>query len=174
MTLFFSFGFRYLKTFRYCSYVPHVRICMPSTDGISSSEDLLANSILRVSVWVIAFITCAGNFLVIAVRSLIKAENTTHAMSIKILCCKYVSCINGMSSDHLCLAYVSVMCIRDCISNKSSSIQISLGGLIYSRWEWTVLCDFRLQAISTKHSPGSHNVEVRTPSQRGGWWWKMK
>lgn len=84
----------YLKTFRYCSYVPHVRICMPSTDGISSSEDLLANSILRVSVWVIAFITCAGNFLVIAVRSLIKAENTTHAMSIKILCC--ADCLMGV------------------------------------------------------------------------------
>uniref|UniRef100_A0A8C2M4U5 G-protein coupled receptor 106 n=1 Tax=Cricetulus griseus TaxID=10029 RepID=A0A8C2M4U5_CRIGR len=84
----------YLKSFRYCSYVPHVRICMPSTDGISSSEDLLANSILRVSVWVIAFITSVGNFLVIAVRSLIKAENTTHAMSIKILCC--ADCLMGV------------------------------------------------------------------------------
>ncbi|XP_031194683.1 relaxin receptor 2 isoform X3 [Mastomys coucha] len=84
----------YLKSFRYCSYVPHVRICMPSTDGISSSEDLLANGILRVSVWVIAFITCVGNFLVIAVRSLIKAENTTHAMSIKILCC--ADCLMGV------------------------------------------------------------------------------
>ncbi|XP_052610548.1 relaxin receptor 2 isoform X2 [Peromyscus californicus insignis] len=84
----------YLKTFRYCSYVPHVRICMPSTDGISSSEDLLANSILRVSVWVIAFITSVGNVLVIAVRSLIKAENTTHAMSIKILCC--ADCLMGV------------------------------------------------------------------------------
>ncbi|OBS66739.1 hypothetical protein A6R68_04721, partial [Neotoma lepida] len=84
----------YLRTFRYCSYVPHVRICMPSTDGISSSEDLLANSILRVSVWVIAFITSIGNFLVIAVRSLVKAENTTHAMSIKILCC--ADCLMGV------------------------------------------------------------------------------
>ncbi|XP_026640613.1 relaxin receptor 2 [Microtus ochrogaster] len=84
----------YLKAFRYCSYVPHVRICMPSTDGISSSEDLLANNILRVSVWVIALITSVGNFLVIAVRSLIKAENTTHAMSIKILCC--ADCLMGV------------------------------------------------------------------------------
>ncbi|KAL1768764.1 relaxin receptor 2 isoform X1 [Sigmodon hispidus] len=84
----------YMKTFRYCSYVPHVRICMPSTDGISSSEDLLANSILRVSVWVIAFITSVGNFLVIAVRSFVKAENTTHAMSIKILCC--ADCLMGV------------------------------------------------------------------------------
>ncbi|EGV98883.1 Relaxin receptor 2 [Cricetulus griseus] len=84
----------YLKSFRYCSYVPHVRICMPSTDGISSSEDLLANSILRVSVWVIAFITSVGNFLVIAVRSLIKAENTTHTESIKILCC--ADCLMGV------------------------------------------------------------------------------
>ncbi|GAB1290504.1 Relaxin receptor 2 [Apodemus speciosus] len=96
----------YLKTFRYCSYVPHVRICMPSTDGISSSEDLLANGILRVSVWVIAFITCVGNFLVIAVRSLIKAENTTHAMSIKILCCKY----RGQYQKYALLWMESVPC----------------------------------------------------------------
>ncbi|KAG8524842.1 Relaxin receptor 2, partial [Galemys pyrenaicus] len=51
----------YFKNFRYCSYAPHVRICMPLTDGISSFEDLLANNILRIFVWVIAFITCFGN-----------------------------------------------------------------------------------------------------------------
>uniref|UniRef100_A0A8C6A4Y3 G-protein coupled receptor 106 n=1 Tax=Marmota marmota marmota TaxID=9994 RepID=A0A8C6A4Y3_MARMA len=84
----------YFKNFRYCSYAPHVRICMPSTDGISSFEDLLANNILRIFVWVIAFITCFGNLSVIGMRSFIKAENTTHAMSIKILCC--ADCLMGI------------------------------------------------------------------------------
>uniref|UniRef100_A0A8C6S0H7 Relaxin receptor 2 n=1 Tax=Nannospalax galili TaxID=1026970 RepID=A0A8C6S0H7_NANGA len=84
----------YFKNFRYCSYAPNVRICMPSTDGISSFEDLLANSILRVFVWVIAFVTSFGNLVVIGMRSLIKAENTTHAMSIKILCC--ADCLMGV------------------------------------------------------------------------------
>ncbi|XP_063553313.1 relaxin receptor 2 isoform X2 [Gorilla gorilla gorilla] len=84
----------YFKNFRYCSYAPHVRICMPLTDGISSLEDLLANNILRIFVWVIAFITCFGNLFVIGMRSFIKAENTTHAMSIKILCC--ADCLMGV------------------------------------------------------------------------------
>ncbi|KAF3825897.1 hypothetical protein GH733_006724 [Mirounga leonina] len=84
----------YFTNFRYCSYAPHVRICMPLTDGISSFEDLLANNILRIFVWVIAFITCFGNLFVIGMRSLIKAENTTHATSIKILCC--ADCLMGV------------------------------------------------------------------------------
>ncbi|XP_016069324.1 PREDICTED: relaxin receptor 2 [Miniopterus natalensis] len=84
----------YFKNFRYCSYAPHVRICMPLTDGISSFEDLLANNILRICVWVIAFITCFGNLFVIGMRSFIKAENTTHAMSIKVLCC--ADCLMGV------------------------------------------------------------------------------
>lgn len=76
----------YFKKFHYCSYALHVRICTPLTDGISSFEDLLANNVLRVFVWVIACVTCFGNLLVIGMRSFIKAENETHAMSIKILC----------------------------------------------------------------------------------------
>lgn len=83
---------------------------MPLTDGISSFEDLLANNILRVFVWVIAFITCFGNLFVIGMRSFIKAENTTHATSIKILCCKYVFHVNGLrvSSVRCALNYISL------------------------------------------------------------------
>ncbi|KAG2457354.1 RXFP2 protein, partial [Polypterus senegalus] len=84
----------YFKKFQYCSYAPHVRKCKPNTDGISSFEDLLANIILRVSVWVIAFITCFGNVFVICMRSLIRAENTRHAMCIKVLCC--ADCLMGV------------------------------------------------------------------------------
>lgn len=79
---------RYFKKFQYCSYAPHVRSCKPNTDGISSFEDLLANIVLRVSVWVMAFITCFGNLLVIGMRSLIRAENNLHAACIKVLCCE--------------------------------------------------------------------------------------
>ncbi|KAM9846710.1 relaxin receptor 2a [Aulostomus maculatus] len=84
----------YFKTFQYCSYAPHVRSCKPNTDGISSFEDLLANIVLRVSVWVMAFITCFGNLLVIGMRSLIQAENNLHGACIKVLCC--ADCLMGV------------------------------------------------------------------------------
>uniref|UniRef100_A0A3B5QTS0 Relaxin family peptide receptor 2a n=1 Tax=Xiphophorus maculatus TaxID=8083 RepID=A0A3B5QTS0_XIPMA len=84
----------YFKKFQYCSYAPHVRSCKPNTDGISSFEDLLANMVLRVSVWVMAFITCFGNLLVIGMRSLIRAENNLHAACIKVLCC--ADCLMGV------------------------------------------------------------------------------
>uniref|UniRef100_A0A4W4H963 G-protein coupled receptors family 1 profile domain-containing protein n=1 Tax=Electrophorus electricus TaxID=8005 RepID=A0A4W4H963_ELEEL len=63
-------------------------------DGISSFEDLLANKVLRVSMWVMAFITCFGNIFVTGMRMLIHAENTLHAICIKALCC--VDCLMGV------------------------------------------------------------------------------
>ncbi|KAM6381727.1 relaxin receptor 1-like [Pluvialis apricaria] len=77
----------YFKKFQYCSYAPHVRSCKPNTDGISSFENLLANIILRVFVWVIACLTCFGNLFVICMRSFIVTENSQHTMAIKSLCC---------------------------------------------------------------------------------------
>ncbi|XP_050820673.1 relaxin receptor 1-like [Gopherus flavomarginatus] len=77
----------YFKKFQYCSYSPHVRSCKPNTDGISSFENLLANIILRVFVWVIACITCFGNLFVICMRSFVVTENSQHIMAIKSLCC---------------------------------------------------------------------------------------
>ncbi|XP_053931272.1 relaxin receptor 1 isoform X2 [Cuculus canorus] len=77
----------YFKKFQYCSYAPHVRSCKPNTDGISSFENLLANIILRVFVWVIACLTCLGNLFVICMRSFIITENSQHTMAIKSLCC---------------------------------------------------------------------------------------
>ncbi|KAM9321618.1 relaxin receptor 2 [Gastrophryne carolinensis] len=84
----------YFKKFRYCSYAPHVRVCTPLTDGISSFENLLASTILRVFVWVIACITCFGNLFVIGMRSFFQSENKTHTMSIKVLCC--ADCLMGI------------------------------------------------------------------------------
>lgn len=89
-----NLSYIYFKKFQYCSYAPHVRSCKPNTDGISSFEDLLANVVLRVSVWVMAFITCFGNLLVIGMRSLIRAENNLHAACIKVLCC--ADCLMGV------------------------------------------------------------------------------
>ncbi|XP_025951771.2 relaxin receptor 1-like isoform X2 [Dromaius novaehollandiae] len=84
----------YFKKFQYCSYAPHVRSCKPNTDGISSFENLLANIILRVFVWVIACITCFGNLFVICMRSFIVTENSQHTMAIKSLCC--ADCLMGI------------------------------------------------------------------------------
>ncbi|MEE6526977.1 hypothetical protein FKM82_027966, partial [Ascaphus truei] len=76
----------YFKKFQYCSHAPHVRSCKPNSDGISSFENLLANILLRVFVWVMACVTCFGNLFVICLRSFIVTENCQHTMSIKSLC----------------------------------------------------------------------------------------
>uniref|UniRef100_A0A8C2E3Z8 Relaxin family peptide receptor 2 n=1 Tax=Cyprinus carpio TaxID=7962 RepID=A0A8C2E3Z8_CYPCA len=77
----------YFKKFQYCSYAPHVRKCKPN-----SFEDLLANVVIRVSVWVMAFINCFGNLFVIGMRTVLRAENILHALCIKVLCCEYQRC----------------------------------------------------------------------------------
>lgn len=97
---------RYFKDFHYCSYAPHVRKCKPNTDGISSFEDLLANMILRVSVWVMAFITCFGNLFVIGMRSCIRAENNLHAVCIKVLCCGFTLHTSMKHTSHLSLIHL--------------------------------------------------------------------
>ncbi|XP_056395395.1 relaxin receptor 1-like isoform X1 [Hyla sarda] len=83
----------YFKKFQYCSHAPHVRSCKPNTDGISSFENMLANILLRVFVWVMACVTCFGNLFVICMRSFIGTENCQHTMSIKSLCC--ADCLMG-------------------------------------------------------------------------------
>ncbi|XP_064489442.1 relaxin receptor 1-like isoform X7 [Ornithodoros turicata] len=50
----------YFSSFISCSSVPHARVCEPRGDGISSLDNLLDNLILRVSVWIVAFIACFG------------------------------------------------------------------------------------------------------------------
>ncbi|XP_051963408.1 relaxin receptor 2b isoform X1 [Xyrauchen texanus] len=89
-----NLSYIYFKKFQYCSYAPHVRKCKPNSDGLSSLEDLLANVVLRVSVWVMAFITCFGNLFVIGMRTVLRAENNLHALCIKVLCC--ADCLMGV------------------------------------------------------------------------------
>ncbi|KAJ8351324.1 hypothetical protein SKAU_G00228000 [Synaphobranchus kaupii] len=84
----------YFKKFEYCGYSPNVRSCKPNTDGISSFEHLLANIILRVFVWVVAFVICFGNIFVICLRSCVASDSRHHTMSIKSLCC--ADCLMGV------------------------------------------------------------------------------
>ncbi|MBN3301374.1 RXFP1 protein, partial [Amia calva] len=97
----------YFKKFEYCGYSPNVRSCKPNTDGISSFENLLANIILRVFVWVVACIICFGNVFVICLRSCIASENRHHTMSIKSLCC--ADCLMGVY-----LLFIGAFDIRYC------------------------------------------------------------
>ena len=56
--------FIYLKNFYYCTFAPNVPNCDPKTDGVSTSENLLGRPVLRVTVWIVAFLTCVGNVYV--------------------------------------------------------------------------------------------------------------
>ncbi|XP_070331030.1 relaxin receptor 1 isoform X2 [Odocoileus virginianus] len=89
-----NLSYIYFKRFQYCGYAPHVRICKPNTDGLSSLEDLLASIIQRVFVWVVSGVTCFGNIFVICMRPCIRSENKLHAMSIISLCC--ADCLMGI------------------------------------------------------------------------------
>ncbi|XP_042595693.1 relaxin receptor 2-like isoform X2 [Cyprinus carpio] len=84
-----NLSYIYFKKFQYCSYAPHVRKCKPN-----SFEDLVANVVLRVSVWVMAFINCFGNLFVNGMRTVLRAENILHALCIKVLCC--ADCLMGV------------------------------------------------------------------------------
>ncbi|XP_067112893.1 relaxin receptor 1 [Osmerus mordax] len=84
----------YFKRFEYCGYSPNVRSCKPNTNGISSFENLLANIILRVFVWVVASVICFGNVFVICLRSCVASENQHHTMAIISLCC--ADCLMGV------------------------------------------------------------------------------
>ncbi|CAH1267413.1 RXFP2 [Branchiostoma lanceolatum] len=76
----------YFSEFRYCGFAPRVRRCKPNTDGISTFENLLANFVLRMSVWVVAIVTCVGNTSVMIGRSIMKHENKVHSLFIRNLC----------------------------------------------------------------------------------------
>ncbi|XP_078683343.1 relaxin receptor 1-like [Branchiostoma floridae x Branchiostoma belcheri] len=76
----------YFSQFRYCGFAPRVRRCTPNTDGFSTFENLLANFVLRMSVWVVAIVTCVGNTSVMIGRSIMKHENKVHSLFIRNLC----------------------------------------------------------------------------------------
>lgn len=73
----------YFSRFKYCLFAPQVRICHPSSDGVSSREHLLVYPILRVSVWIVALLTCLGNMTVITWRSVSRNEDAILSLFVK-------------------------------------------------------------------------------------------
>uniref|UniRef100_T1IP50 G-protein coupled receptors family 1 profile domain-containing protein n=1 Tax=Strigamia maritima TaxID=126957 RepID=T1IP50_STRMM len=73
----------YFKKFHYCSYAPHVRICTPKTDGVSSLDNLLGRPILRLSVWLVGAFTCLGNTVVLWGRMISREENKILSLFIR-------------------------------------------------------------------------------------------
>ena len=86
ITLFFS-TFKY---FRQCQFVPHVRKCLPKSDGLSTVGDMLGDPVLRICVWIVAIITIVGNTLVLVGRVYLKEGNKAHVLTIGNLCGRFV------------------------------------------------------------------------------------
>ncbi|XP_071800952.1 uncharacterized protein [Asterias amurensis] len=72
----------YFDHFSLCGYAPHVRLCMPKSDGISTAENLLANHLLRFGVWFVALLASVGNAFVLFARCFVKEDKKTHSFFI--------------------------------------------------------------------------------------------
>ncbi|XP_017771648.1 PREDICTED: relaxin receptor 2-like isoform X2 [Nicrophorus vespilloides] len=74
----------YFDSFEMCIFAPHVRVCEPKSDGISSQEHLLDNLVLRTSVWIMASVGCVGNVMVLLGRFIGgPTNNVVHSLYIK-------------------------------------------------------------------------------------------
>ncbi|GFR00903.1 relaxin receptor 2 [Trichonephila clavata] len=73
----------YFDEFNLCSLALHVRVCEPRGDGISSIAHLLDSVVLRVSVWLVAFVAGLGNVAVLVGRFLLTEPNEVHSFYIK-------------------------------------------------------------------------------------------
>lgn len=60
-----------------------VTACHPRGDGISSIENLLDIFVLRISIWLVAVTTCAGNAFVLVCRMLFSEEKNVHSLFVK-------------------------------------------------------------------------------------------
>ncbi|XP_072035536.1 uncharacterized protein [Amphiura filiformis] len=72
----------YFDHFHLCGYAPRVRHCIPRTDGISSTKNLLANALLRSSVWIVAVLAFIGNLCVLLARCFLREDNRIHSFFI--------------------------------------------------------------------------------------------
>ncbi|XP_048513658.1 relaxin receptor 1 isoform X2 [Athalia rosae] len=96
--------FVYFKKFHYCTtYAPHVQVCRPRTDGVSSLSHLLGKPILRAAVWGISCVTCLGNTLVLWGRLTARDENRVLSIIIR----------NLAVSDMLMGIYLLIIAIKD-------------------------------------------------------------
>lgn len=88
----FIFPCRHFSSFEMCRYAPMVKECRPRGDGISSIENLLEITLLRLAIWVVAFTTCIGNATVMIFRVLFHDERTVHALFIQHLAGRPIRC----------------------------------------------------------------------------------
>ena len=65
----------YSDKVKYCCMAPHVRRCLPEPDEFSSCDDLMSNTFLRMSIWVLGMFATLGNAFVFSWR-LIKERVT--------------------------------------------------------------------------------------------------
>ena len=54
--------------FKFCCFAKHVPVCTPGGDAFSSCEDLMANGILQVAIWILGMSALIGNLVVIIWR----------------------------------------------------------------------------------------------------------
>ncbi|GFT36720.1 relaxin receptor 1, partial [Trichonephila clavipes] len=78
-----SLEYIYFDDFHMCSLALHVRVCEPRGDGISSIAHLLDSVVLRISVWLVAFVAGLGNVAVLVGRFLFVEPNEVHSFYIK-------------------------------------------------------------------------------------------
>ena len=55
--------------YKFCCIAPQTEVCTPEADEFSSCEDLMDNYALQMSIWVLGFLACVGNFFVIIWRT---------------------------------------------------------------------------------------------------------
>ncbi|CAK9830750.1 Relaxin receptor 1 [Anthophora retusa] len=104
--VFRKLDFVYFKKFHYCAtYAPKAKRCRPTSDGVSSLSHLLDKTLLRAAVWVISYVTCIGNVLVLWGRFTAKDENRVLTIIIR----------NLAVSDMLMGIYLFIIAVADMI-----------------------------------------------------------
>ncbi|XP_041367443.1 relaxin receptor 1-like [Gigantopelta aegis] len=73
----------HFRAFYLCAYATTVKTCLPKGDGISSHQNLLDSSLLRVAIWVMAILACIGNGVVLTGRLVLKEDNRIHSFLIR-------------------------------------------------------------------------------------------
>lgn len=127
----------YFERLENCIDAPHVRVCEPKSDGISSQEHLLDSAVLRASVWVMATVGFLGNMVVLLGRGFMSpTHNVVHSLYIR----------NLAISDLLMTIYLVLIAAADIHYR---------GVYLQNQWRWRHnmcnLCGF-LNTLSSESS----------------------
>lgn len=76
-------SFIYFERFRYCHFASHATVCLPLTDGLSSTRELLVFPILKNAVIIVALVCCLGNVFVFIWRSVSPHEHYTLSLFVR-------------------------------------------------------------------------------------------